>query len=300
MDAATHGVALPGHDGRSSMECMPADTMSLSIFCTVLFAALLHASWNAIVKRGSDTLLTTILVTGSAALIAAVLLPFVPAPLPRSWPWLAASTVLQVLYYVLVARTYRVTDMSASYPLMRGCAPILVALVGTVFLGERLHAVAWCGIALICAGILCMARGGARQHLWLPLLNAGVIATYTLVDAWGARQSGAALSYTLWLFLLSGLPLPIWALCTRAPRLWAYARENAGFGVVGGIGTLTSYGLALWAMTIAPVAMISALRETSILFGILISAFVLHERVTRMRWIAAGLIVAGAAVLRVA
>ena len=200
--------------------------------------------------------------------------------------------MLQVLYYVLVARTYRVTDMSASYPLMRGCAPILVALVGTVFLGERQHAVAWCGIALICAGILCMARGGARQHLWLPLLNAGVIATYTLVDAWGARQSGAALSYTLWLFLLSGLPLPLWAVCTRGPRLWAYARENAGFGVVGGIGTLTSYGLALWAMTIAPVAMISALRETSILFGILISAFVLRERVTRMRWIAAGLIVA--------
>ena len=127
-----------------------------------------------------------------------------------------------------------------------------------------------------------------------------MIPTYTLVDAWGARQSGAALSYTLWLFLLSGLPLPLWAVCTRAPRLWAYARDNAGFGAIGGIGTLTSYGLALWAMTVAPVAMISALRETSILFGILISAFVLHERVTRVRWIAAGLIVAGAAVLRVA
>jgi drug/metabolite transporter (DMT)-like permease len=274
--------------------------MSLSLFCIVLFAALLHASWNAIVKRGRDTLLTTILVTGSAAILAAIGLPFLSAPAPQSWPWLAASTALQVIYYALVARTYQLTDMSASYPLMRGCAPLLVALVGTWFIGERLAWIAWAGIALICAGILCMTRGISRHHLWLPLLNAGVIATYTLVDAWGARHSGAALSYTLWLFLLSGLPLPIWALCTRAAALRTYARANWHYGVVGGVGTLTSYALALWAMTVAPVAMISALRETSILFGILVSAFLLHERVTRQRWIAAGLIVLGAAVVRLA
>lgn len=278
---------------------MTADTMSLSLFCIVLFAALLHASWNAIVKRGTDTLLTTILVTGSAAVIAAIGLPFLPAPAAQSWPWLAASTLLQVGYYVLVARTYQLTDMSASYPLMRGCAPILVALVSTLFLGERLAWIAWAGIALICLGILCMTRGLPRQHAWLPLLNAGVIATYTLVDAWGARHSGAAVSYTLWLFLLSGLPLPLWALCTRAGALRDYARRNWGYGLVGGFGTLISYGLALWAMTVAPVAMISALRETSILFGILISAWILHERVTRQRWIAAGLIVLGAVVLRI-
>lgn len=279
---------------------MTADTMSLPLFCIVLFAALLHASWNAIVKRGTDTLLTTILVTGSAAVIAAIGLPFLPAPATQSWPWLAASTLLQVGYYVLVARTYQLTDMSASYPLMRGCAPILVALVSTLFLGERLAWIAWAGIALICLGILCMTRGLPRQHAWLPLLNAGVIATYTLVDAWGARHSGAAVSYTLWLFLLSGLPLPLWALCTRAGALRDYARRNWGYGIVGGFGTLISYGLALWAMTVAPVAMISALRETSILFGILISAWILHERVTRQRWIAAGLIVLGAVVLRMA
>jgi len=258
---------------------MTADTMSLSLFCIVLFAALLHASWNAIVKRGTDTLLTTILVTGSAAVIAAIALPFMPTPAAQSWPWLATSTLLQVGYYVL--------------------APILVALISTLFLGERLAWTAWSGIALICLGILCMTRGTSRQHLWLPLLNAGVIATYTLVDAWGARHSGAAVSYTLWLFLLSGLPLPLWALCTRAGALRDYARRSWAYGIVGGFGTLISYGLALWAMTVAPVAMIAALRETSILFGILISAWILHERVTRQRWIAAGLIVLGAVVLRI-
>lgn len=273
--------------------------MSPYLFCAVLFAGLLHASWNAIVKRGSDTLFTTILVTGSAALIAALCLPFVTAPDPRSWPWLAASTVLQAGYYLLVARTYRVTDMSAAYPLMRGCAPILVALVAGVVLGEHLPVLAWAGLGLICLGILCMSHGIVRRQMWLPLLNAGVIATYTLVDAWGARQSGSALGYTLWLFLLSGLPLPIWALATRAPQLFAYARANWSYGLVGGVGTLTSYGVVLWAMTQAPVAMVSALRETSILFGVLISALVLRERVTRQRWVAAGLIVAGAVVLRV-
>jgi len=274
--------------------------MSLSLFCIVLFAALLHASWNAIVKRGTDKLLTTTLVTGSAALIAALALPFVPAPAAQSWPWLAASTALQIGYYVLVARTYQLTDMSASYPLMRGCAPLLVALVSTLLPGERLAWSAWSGIALICIGILCMTRGTSRRHLWLPLLNAGVIATYTLVDAWGARHSGAAVGYTLWLFLLAGLPLPLWALWTRAGALGEYARGNWGYGIVGGLGTLISYGLALWAMTVAPIAMIAALRETSILFGILISAWILRERVDRQRWIAAGLIVFGAVMLRLA
>lgn len=121
--------------------------MSPFLFCAVLVAGLLHASWNAIVKRGSDTLFTTILVTGSAALIAALCLPFVAAPDPRSWPWLAMSTVLQAGYYLLVARTYRLTDMSAAYPLMRGCAPIVVAVLGGVLLGERLPEGAWAASA---------------------------------------------------------------------------------------------------------------------------------------------------------
>jgi drug/metabolite transporter (DMT)-like permease len=138
--------------------------MSPFLFCAVLFAGLLHASWNAIVKRGSDTLFTTILVTGSAALIAALCLPFVTAPDPRSWPWLAASTVLQAGYYLLVARTYRVADMSAAYPLMRGCAPILVALVGGAVLGERLPGLAWAGIGLICFGILSARRSFSPMH----------------------------------------------------------------------------------------------------------------------------------------
>jgi uncharacterized membrane protein len=125
-----------------------------------------------------------------------------------------------------------------------------------------------------------------------------VIATYTLVDAQGARLSGNALAYTLWLFLLSGLPLPIWALFARRQQLCGYLRGNWHRGLVGGIGTTASYAIALWAMTVAPVAVIAALRETSILFALLISAVLLKEHVSRKRVLAAVLIIAGAVMLR--
>ncbi|MBH1705290.1 EamA family transporter [Stenotrophomonas maltophilia] len=265
----------------------------------VLAAAALHASWNAIVKRGPDKFLGTVLVTGSAALLSAAGLPFLPFPAAHSWPWLGASVLLQVTYYGLVARCYQQVDMSLAYPLMRGSAPILGALAGTL-LGEQLPPAAWLGVVLVSTGILCMALGARGGQLRLPLLTAAMIATYTLVDAQGARQSGSALSYTLWLFLLSGIPLPLWALYTRRGAVLDYARQHWPLGLAGGVGTTTSYAMALWAMTQAPVAMVSALRESSILFALLISVFLLRERIPRARWLAAALIVGGVLALRLA
>ncbi|HYG05927.1 MAG TPA: EamA family transporter [Stenotrophomonas sp.] len=273
--------------------------MSPTIFLLVLLAALLHAGWNAIVKRGADKFLGTVLVTGSAALVSALVLPWLPVPAAQSWPWLAASVLLQSGYYALIAHCYRTTDMSLAYPLMRGCAPILVAVAGLAF-GEHLPAAAWLGVALVSAGILCMTRGARLRQMRLPSLIAATIAVYTLVDAHGARASGSPVAYTLWLFLLSGLPLPCWALWQRRAQTLAYARAHWRLGLVGGLGTTASYAIALWAMTRAPVAMIAALRETSILFALLISALLLREHVPRVRWFAAALIVAGAVALRLA
>ena len=116
--------------------------MTLSVFCILLFAALLHASWNAIVKAGSDKLYSAIAVSGSAALIALVLLPFSPQPTLTSAPYLIASCALQVIYTVLVAKTYQVADMSQTYPLMRGTAPLLVAIISVLWLGDSLSSVA--------------------------------------------------------------------------------------------------------------------------------------------------------------
>lgn len=273
----------------------------MTVYGVVLFAALLHAAWNAIVKAGSDTLLTTILVAGFAAFLAGLTLPFLEPPAAPSWPYIAASAILQVIYFWLLARNYQVADLSRSYPLMRGCAPLIVAVVSVWWMGERLSATTWAGIAIICAGILCMAGPGrtGRRGLGLALGNACIIATYTLVDGVGARLSGAPAAYTLWIFLLAGVVLAAWAVAQKRDRLIRYARSNWHLGLIGGCGTVVSYGLALWAMTLAPVAVIAALRETSILFATAISALILKEKLTTARIVAAAVMALGAATLRI-
>lgn len=233
--------------------------MTITVFCILLFAALLHASWNAIVKAGTDKLYSAIGVSGSAALIALILLPFSPQPTAASWPYLFVSCALQVVYTVLVAKTYQVSDMSQTYPLMRGTAPLLVAL-----------------------------------------LNACFIAGYTLVDGTGVRLSDTALGYTLWTFFMNGFCLLSWAMVARRREASSYLRLHWKKGLLGGVGTMGSYGLALWAMTQAPLAVVAALRETSILFGALIAFVLLKEKVAGLRIAAALGIAAGAVLLRLA
>lgn len=275
--------------------------MSLSVFAIILLGATLHATWNAVVKGGADKLLTTCMIASVASLIALAASPFLVLPARESWPFIGASVILQVLYFVLVASTYRIADMSQTYPIMRGTAPLLVATVSVFVLAEPLSTSAWLGIAVISLGILSMAlapSSGQRKGLVLALINAGVIAGYTLIDGLGVRKSGAPVAYTLWIFLLTGVPLATWALASRRALFCDYLARNWRLGLVGGVGTIASYGLALWAMTAAPIATVSALRETSILFGVVISAWVLKERLTRVRIVAACVIAAGAMVLR--
>lgn len=276
--------------------------MSWGVFSLVLLAAMLHASWNAIVKGGGDTRLSSVLVAGGCALVAAPGLWVLPPPAAASWPFLSASAVLQGLYFVLLARAYRVADMSQVYPLMRGTAPVLVTVVGFVWLGEILSGAALLGIGVICLGMFGMAVGWPRaarvEGVPSALGNALVIAAYTLIDGVGVRRSGAPVAYSLWLFVLTGVPLVLWALHAQGRAFADYARRHWRFGLIGGAGSLASYGLALWAMTQAPVAMVAALRETSILFGTLLSWLLLHETVGLRRVLAAGLIAAGAMALR--
>ncbi|HEX5182671.1 MAG TPA: EamA family transporter [Allosphingosinicella sp.] len=277
--------------------------MAAAAFSIVLFSAMLHALWNAIVKSGRDTLLTTVSIAVTASLIAAAILPFLPPPARASWPFIAASTCVQIVYFVLIARIYRVADMSLVYPLMRGTAPLLVAILSFSILGERLALFAWIGIALVCAGVLGMAAMARRQSgKGLPpaLLNAGLIAGYTLIDGQGVRLSGAPAAYAGWLFLLIGAALGLWAAAAKRRLFFAYAAAHWRLAFVGGAGTAASYGLALWAMTIAPIATVAALRETAILFGTAISGLVLKERIGPARVAAAFAIAAGAAALRLA
>lgn len=276
------------------------------VLLAVLGAALLHASWNALLKRRGAPLQATVLVVAGAAAVAALMLPFLPAPLPASWPFIAASSAIQTVYYLLLIETYRHADISHAYPLMRGCAPLLVALANGPLTGERLSARQWCATLLICGGVLALwlgtrarARGAsARRATVFALLTACVIAAYTLVDGQGVRRSGAPAAYTLWIFLLTGSAVCACIVRGRTRALAAYARANPLVAPLGGCASVASYGIALWAMTRAPVAAIAALRETSILFATAIAAFVLREPVGRVRAGAALLIACGAVAMR--
>lgn len=278
------------------------------VYAAVLAGALMHAVWNALVKGSDDTWLGAINIAVWSAVLAICLLPWLPQPEPASWPFILVSLVLQVSYMRLVARVYKAADMSMGYPVMRGTAPLLVALVSVLFLREDLGPWALGGILAICAGILCIGlptRRPGRQAtgpggLKLALLTAVVIAAYTLVDGTGVRLSQAPAAYTLWIFVTQGLVILAMGLSARGPVLLRQLPGRWQAGLLGGAGSLISYGTALWAMTLAPIPVVAALRETSILFGMLISGLILHEKLTRRRLLGAGVIVLGAALLRLA
>jgi drug/metabolite transporter (DMT)-like permease len=265
--------------------------VTASVLLLVLLGALLHASWNLLVKSGRDTRITTAGVYISAGLLAGLALPFLPVPHPASWPYLAASTVLEVIYGVLLAAAYRVGDLSHTYPLMRGTAPLLVAIGSGTLIGEQLSRGVWIGVALVSGGILSMffdarLRGHSAAATRLALLNGFMIAAYTTIDGLGVRVSGNPIAFSLWLFLLVALPWLIWATArSRAPR-WEKLRRQLPTAILGGACSLASYTLALWAMTRAPVAAVAAVRETSILFGTALGVVILHERITTVRVLA--------------
>jgi drug/metabolite transporter (DMT)-like permease len=272
--------------------------MKGSVVAIVLCGAMMHAGWNALVKAGRDTALSAVLVNAGAAVIALVALPWLAQPARESWPYIAASVIAEVAYFSLLVAAYRRGDMSQAYPLMRGTAPLLVAIASGFIIGEHLSVAQWVGVALICGGVIGLVAEPTRRTSWFALANAVVIATYTLIDGIGVRHSGAPVAYTFWIFLLNGAALTIWALVARGGEAMRYARGQVGVALLGGAAATGSYGLALWAMTVAPIAAVAALRETSILFAAAISALVLRERVGAQRYIATGLIAAGAAVIR--
>jgi drug/metabolite transporter (DMT)-like permease len=279
--------------------------MSAAVFFAVLFAALLHAGWNAIVKLGLDRFSSILVLALFQSAIAAVLLPFFAWPAAAAWPWLLAGSALHTGYKLFLIRAYRHGELSQVYPLARGAAPMIVALAGAVLLGERPSLAGMAAILAIVAGILLMASAGgeglrlSRTALAWALGTACFTAAYTLVDGFGARLSGTAAGFSLWLFLIDGALMIAVALATRGPAAFGALRPAWRGGLAAGAMSLGSYWIAIWAFTQAPLALVAALRETSILFALLIGLAVLGERIGAARWAAAGLIVAGILLMRV-
>jgi len=278
--------------------------MSLEVIAVVLLAALMHAGWNTLAKRnfgGGDAVVVGVL----AAWPALLALPFVGVPARAAWPMLAASALIHIAYFRVLARAYERGELSVAYPLMRGVPPLVVAAVAAVLFGEMLSTPAWMGVAVLVGGVLVLGWDGlsagtlhARSIRYVGIQIA-VIAAYTLVDGAGVRASGNPFAYIVWLFVLIAIALVV---STPAPLVAAYRAggRTLAIAAVGGALTFGSYAAALWAMTQAPVALVAALRETSSLFGAVFAAWFLGERFGATRWAALVLIVGGVAAMRLA
>ena len=280
--------------------------MAIDVMLAVLLGALLHAVWNAMIRSSTDRTLDTVLVVAGAGAITICALPFVPLPAPASWPYLIASGVIHVAYFLLVALSYRHGELSFVYPIMRGSAPAASAIFAALLLTEIPAAAGWLGVVLICGGVMLLAADSWRTGSFhgraalFAIGTAGVIVIYTLVDGIGVRLSAHAASYTGWVFLLTALPLLVIFLARDRASTTAYMQLHWRRGLIGGACTLASYALALWAMTRAPIALVAALRETAVIFGVLIAALVLRERITRIRYASILIVTAGAAAIKLA
>jgi phosphonate utilization associated putative membrane protein len=278
--------------------------LTLGITLAVLGAGILHAGWNALLKSapGGDALLDTATVVAGSAVWGLAVVPFVPLPATASWPYMAVSATIHFGYYLTLAQAYRTGDLSFAYPLMRGTAPLIVALLGVAFLGELPTALMAAGILLISVGIVSIAfvqhRSHPRAAAYWAFANAAIIAAYTLVDARGVRASGNAAGYVSWLIFLEGLPFLLWVLRRRGRAAVQYVRSSAARGLIGGACSLAAYGIVLWAMTRAPVAAVAALRETSVLFAALMGSLWLKERFGFPRLAGAVSVVLGIAALK--
>ena len=279
--------------------------MSLAVSLAVLLAALLHASWNAMIKGGGDVLHDTAGIVVGAMLIGLPFVFVVPVPSVAAWPFIIASVTVHLVYYGLMISAYRAGDLSLVYPLMRGVAPLITAVAGITVLGETPVPVAWLGMLLISGGVFllgyrALGHAPSRAAVGYALTNAAVIALYTLIDGKGARVAGNAWSYIVWLFVLDGIPFSLWMLATRRATFVASLRDRLGRALIGGGLSAAAYGIAVWAMTQAPVALVASLRETSVLFATLIGARLLHEKLTPRRWGGVVAVVAGVVALKAA
>ena len=279
--------------------------MTLTVSFAVLLAALLHASWNAMIKGSRDVLLDTAGIVVGAGLVAVPFLFLVPFPAAAAWPYLLTSATIHLAYYYLMVNAYRVGDLTLVYPLMRGVAPLLTGVAGIALLGEAPSALAWTGMLLISGGVFALAfralgHAPSRSAIGFALANAAVIAAYTLVDGKGARVATDAWSYITWLFVIDAFPFSLYMLARHRARFIDYLRAHPDRGLIGGGLSAAAYAISVWAMTQAPVALVASLRETSVLFATLIGARLLKEYLSPRRWAGVLAVVAGVIALKAA
>ena len=270
----------------------------------VLLAAAMHASWNALLKDTSDGLVLVAVISAASAVIGIIGIIAFPLPMQDAWVFIAASAILHTGYKIFLTRAYRYGDLSQVYPIARGTAPVIVLIVTSLFLGEHIgpgNAIAVIVIALGISGLALGRRKAASfesMSIFYAFVTAGFIASYTIVDATGARLAQTPHGYTAWLFAIEGFYFPFIVLYRRGPDALFAMRGCLRIGSLGGALSTGAYWLVIWALTLGPTAPIAALRETSIVIGALIGVFFLKERMGSWRILAAAIVVAGVILLQ--
>lgn len=273
--------------------------MTPFVLACVMCAALLHASWNAVLRGGSDPLWSMTLMMIAVTVVTAIALLFVPWPNAASWPYVIASAIIHIGYNLSLVRTYRSGDLGQTYPISRGSSPVLVALGAAVFAHETLTVASSIGIALVSGGILSLTFQGSKVRTdFLPAaITTGVlIGAYTVVDGIGVRLSGNSASYTTCMFLLWSITMPpiYYAMRGKPP---AYTKAQTAMALTGGIVAILAYGVIIWAMQYDAMGVVSALRETSVVYAAIIGRLFLKERLTARRLISCIAVAMGAACL---
>ena len=270
----------------------------------MLFGAACHAGWNAFLKIRLEPFSAMALIAIMSAIVVLPVIPFVGIPPAPAWPWLIGSVVLHFGYFIGLTEAYRTGDLGQVYPIARGSAPLMTAIAATFLVGEAIGLRGWLGILVLVIGVFLLSLLGGRnlrfdkRAVAFALFTGVTICGYSIVDGTGARTAGNAHSYTAWLFLLDGLMMLVFVLLRRgAPVLGVFASFWKP-GLIGGALSLASYWIAIWAMTVAPIALVAALRETSVLFAAAIAVIVLKEPLQRPRIIAVMMIVAGMVLIR--
>ncbi len=277
--------------------------MTLSTISIVLFAALLHALWNAFVKAADDRLAILGLISVGHVILGIILAVLHPIPAVESWPFIVGSTVIHFAYYFLLYHSYRLGDLSHVYPIARGMSPVLVALGAQVFAGETLPPAAWAGVLLASTGIFMMAgdvfRGATPPVVVLTALATGaMIAAYSLVDGMGVRAAQTSLGYVGWLFIAEVFTATF-IIARVGKGMLTLSRKTLLLGLFGGLVSTTAYGLVIYVKAIAPLGMVSTLRETSVVFAALIGMLWLGERPWKLRLAASIVVATGVVILGV-
>ena len=277
--------------------------MSFGVLLAVLGAALLHATWNALIKVGSSKLGGMMILSLTEIPIGLAVAATRPFPAPEVWPWVFAAGCTHFAYKFFLTYAYDRGDLSRVYPIARGAAPMIVALVGAATLADAVSAFEYAGIIVLGAGIVLMARGvfsrgEERRLLPYALGSALATATYTMIDGLGVRVSGDAAAYVAWVFVADGLIFSTGMLALRGAAIIPRDRRSWGLASAASAASYAAYAVSIWAMTLAPIAVVAALRETSILFAVLIGWLVFKEPMDRGKIVAAGLIVAGVMLTR--